>query len=71
MIFDDIKERLSNVASYDEAFIIFNDAVVALDKYGLLGGLSVKLAQRLVTGNIIEKNIKGLDEFDNAFCLVA
>jgi len=40
------------VETRGEAEAIFKEAVVELDKYGLLGGLSVRQVQRLVTGNI-------------------
>ena len=46
LIFDDIQERLSDVESDDEAVEILNEAIVKLDNYGLLGGLSVKQVQR-------------------------
>lgn len=49
-LFDLIRNKLNNTESREEAEEIFKDAVVELDKYGLLGGLSVKQAQRLVTG---------------------
>jgi hypothetical protein len=49
-LIDDVKRRLDNVETREETVDIFNEAVVELDKYGLLGGLSVKQAQRLVTG---------------------
>lgn len=50
LLFDDIEQRLSEVETREEAEEIFKDAVVELDKYGLLGGLSVRQAQSLVTG---------------------
>ena len=81
--FDDIKEQLENVETREEAEVIFKDAIVELDKYGLLGGLSVRQAQRLVTGgnqyprfmNILKKlnnrNHGTLDLNINAYCLIA
>jgi len=48
-LFENIRLQLNESTSRGEAEEIFNDAVVELDKYGLLGGLSVKQAQRLVT----------------------
>ena len=48
-LFDSIREQLNTTESRDEAEEIFKDAVVELDKYNLLGGLSIKQAQRLVT----------------------
>lgn len=49
-LFDSIREKLNATESREEAEEIFKEAVVELDKYGLLGGLSIKQAQRLVTG---------------------
>ncbi len=48
-LFDSIREQLDATETREEAEEIFKEAVVELDKYGLLGGLSVKQAQRLVT----------------------
>jgi hypothetical protein len=56
-LFDLIRERLNATESREEAEEIFKEAVVDLDKYGLLGGLSVKQAQRLVIGDY--QNSKG------------
>jgi len=79
LLIDDIKSRLDNVETREETVEIFNEAIVEFDKYGLLGGLSAKQAQRLITdgynnlriGEFFEKanidsNIKG-----NFFCLLA
>ncbi|UCD14586.1 MAG: hypothetical protein JSW60_03985, partial [Thermoplasmatales archaeon] len=49
-LFDSIRERLNETETREETEEVFKEAVVELDKYGLLGGLSVKHAQRLVTG---------------------
>jgi len=79
-LIDDIERRLDNVETREETVEIFNEAVVELDKYGLLGGLSVKQAQRLVTGgyqNLLVKRIFGnifhkyIDNFDNVICLIS
>ena len=45
----DIERRLDEVETREEAVEVFNEAVVELDKFGLLGELSVKQAQRLIT----------------------
>jgi hypothetical protein len=50
-LFDSLREQLNTTESREEAEGIFKDAVVELDKYGLLGGLSVKQAQRLALRN--------------------
>jgi len=41
-LFDKIHEQLNEVETRDEAEVIFKDAIVELDEYGLLGDLSVK-----------------------------
>ena len=78
-LFDDIEQKLSEVDTREEAEIIFNNAIVELDKYGLIGGLSVRFAQNLVTGkfrNSFKNNIQQesptsvKDEIHNRFCLV-
>jgi hypothetical protein len=47
----DFRARLNQTTTVKEAVPIFKDAVVELDKYGLLPrGMSVERAQRLVTG---------------------
>ena len=56
-LIDDIERRLDNVETREETVEIFNEAVVELDKYGLLGGLSVEQAQKLVTGKIFDTKI--------------
>jgi len=81
-LFDSIREQLNTSESREQAEKIFKDAVVELDKYGLLGGLSVKQAQRLVLGRI-HKPISGkivvgtipkvsvtFDDNENLFCLL-
>jgi len=55
-LFDTIGERLDATDIRKEAEEIFKEAVVELDKYGLLGGLSVKQAQKLVIGNSLVSN---------------
>jgi len=81
-LFEEIKSKLDVVESREEAVEIFNDAIVELDKYGLLGGLSVQQAQRLVTGigkskiierisNIINQQPAATNSSENYLCLVA
>jgi hypothetical protein len=80
-LFDSIREQLNATETREETKEIFNDAIVELNKYGLLGGLSVKQAQRLVTGGyqnqrmmkIIENmtNTGQEDNTSNVCCLVA
>jgi len=79
---DDIERRLDNVETREETVEIFNEAVVELDKYGLLGGLSVKQVQRLVSkinlnlrfGKLVEEYFgseKEENDTSNRLCLVA
>jgi hypothetical protein len=82
-LFENIRQQLNESNSREEAKKIFNEAIVELDRYGLLGGLSVKQAQRLVTGGLLNKvnkrfvdriynkNLQKLDENENVFCLIA
>ncbi|MFW6121072.1 MAG: hypothetical protein ACOC80_09275 [Petrotogales bacterium] len=82
-LFKSIREQLNNTETREEAEEIFKEAVVELDKYGLLGGLSVEQAQRLATGRCRNPLlIRLLDkigarwkensgkELINSFCLV-
>jgi hypothetical protein len=67
-LFDSIREKLNNTESRQEAEEIFKNAVVELDKYGLLCGLSVRQAQRLVTGGYQnQKAIKVLEQLNCRF----
>jgi len=76
LLFDDIEQRLSEVETREEAEEIFKDAVVELDRYGLLGGLSIRQAQRFIIGKyqklinfkLIERT--NLDDNENRFCFV-
>jgi len=82
-LFDEIKLKLDTIESREEAVDIFNEAIVELDKYGLLGGLSVKQAQRLVIGKYQNMRIMKLigqtftidsgnsDGVTNTLCLIA
>jgi hypothetical protein len=71
----DFRGRLNQTTTREEAIPIFKEAVVELNKYGLLPkGMSVEQAQRLVTtghriqnvANIIKKFTK---DYINSFCL--
>jgi hypothetical protein len=69
------RARLNQTTTREEAVPIFKDAVVELDKYGLLPrGLSVERAQKLVTKSYYQQ-LKVVDsEVDsdtNYFCLIA
>ncbi len=82
-LFDSIRERLNATETREDTEQIFKEAVVELDKYGLLGGLSVRQAQRMaIYPNFVSKQINLLermiythreliDENENHLCLVA
>ncbi len=81
-LFNDIEKRVGKVETREKTIEIFNDALVELDKYGLLGGLSVKQAQKLVTGgfknNIMMKIYENINnkwnlpfgDDENYLCLI-
>jgi hypothetical protein len=80
----DFRARLNQTTTKEEAIPIFKDAVVELNKYGLLPkGMSVEQAQNLVTNENHVQNISKLseatirnllkpsnDEIENVFCLI-
>ena len=78
-LFDSIKSRLNNATSKEEAVVIFKEAVVEIDKYELLGRLSLRWVQRLVTGGYdnprleesFGKTSTGLRVKRNFCCLLA
>ena len=61
-IYNKLQKKLEDIAIEDETTIIFNDAIVELEKYGLLGDLSIKEAQKLVSG--LHQNYRGKNIFD-------
>ena len=80
----DFRARLNQTTTREEAVPIFKDAVVELNKYGLLPkGMSVEKAQSLVTSKYQIKNIEELqrklsrhrfskfDNNSNFLCLIA
>jgi hypothetical protein len=57
----EFRARLNQTSTKEEAVPIFKEAVVELDKYGLLPkGMSVEQAQKLVIGNRQNKNLMNL-----------
>jgi hypothetical protein len=76
----DFRERLNQTSTREEAIPIFKEAVVELDKYGLLPrGMSVEKAQKLVIAryksfqdryilNSLMTNSKLLDDNRNTLC---
>jgi hypothetical protein len=80
----DFRARLNQTSTREEAVTIFKEAVVELDKYGLLPkGMSVEKGQRLVTHmngfpiltNLLERTaqtpIEPINESENLLCLIA
>jgi hypothetical protein len=78
----DFRARLNQTTTREEAVPIFKEAVVELNKYGLLPkGMSIEQAQKLVIGrhqnnnlmNLLRKiNIENLNLINaNFFCLIA
>jgi uncharacterized membrane protein YuzA (DUF378 family) len=55
----DFRARLNQTTTREEAIPIYKDAVVELNKYGLLPkGMSIEQAQLLVTGEYISPNLR-------------
>jgi hypothetical protein len=79
----EFRARLNQTTTREEAIPLFKDAVVELDKYGLLPkGMSVERVQRLVTAGhqshrtnkLVDKllliNHKSSEDYSNYFCLI-
>jgi hypothetical protein len=56
-IFNSVQQKMDAAKSREEVQCIFDQAVVDLNKYGLLGKLSVEQAQELVTGRNINDKV--------------
>ena len=70
-LIDDIDRRLDNVETREETVEIFNEAVVELDKYGLLGGLSIKQAKKVIYSKYLPQSRTANDDYVvNYFCLL-
>ena len=81
-LFYSIKKQLNAIESMNEAEDIFKEAVIELDKYGLLGGLSVKQVLRLINreyqkhriSNPIEELLMNKGEgkaLENKYCFIS
>ncbi len=80
-LFENIRQQLNESTSREEAEEIFNKAVVELDKYGLLGGLTKKQAQQLaisrfrnrIDNRFVEKINTSISNGEqwNLLCLIA
>jgi hypothetical protein len=80
----EFRARLNQTSTREEAVPIFKEAVVELDRYGLLPkGMSVQRVERLVIGEYLNKNLLNGQEksihtpvsergrLHNRFCLIA
>ena len=80
----EFRARLNQTSTREEAVPIFKDAVVELDKYGLLPrGMSVEQAQKLVLGfyelpkinrfldSKVQKKVMSEGNMSNIFCLLS
>lgn len=83
-LFNDIKVKLKIASTRIEAIELFNEAIVALHEHDLLGDLSIRQAQKVVTGRyenpliirFVERinskhQIRGEVDYINLFCLIA
>lgn len=79
-LFDEINSKLDNVKTREETLAIFDEALVELDKYGVLGDMNIQKAQKLVTDIYQNQRVKSLlgklnhrslDEDENILCLTA
>ena len=72
VLFDTIRLKLDNAKSEDETIQIFNEGIRELDRYGLLGSISITQAQSFITGKYKKSrlNILSLDENENRNCLI-
>jgi hypothetical protein len=67
----DFRARLNQTTTREEAVPIFKDAVVELDKYGLLPkGMRVEKAQKIFE-NLFKRHHKTLADNENFLCLIA
>jgi hypothetical protein len=81
-LFKSIKKRLEIVKNKEEAVQIYNEAIVELNKYGVLGSLSIKQTQNIVTNrfqnfiesdlidNILSKDMDTSAGINNSLCLI-
>jgi len=78
----EFRAQLNTTTTREEAVPIFKDAVVELNKYGLLPkGMSIEQAQKLVMGQnknlmrlqqkLLHNHLSALDDNNNILCLVA
>lgn len=82
VLFNSIQEKLSNVESDDEAVVIFNEAIVKLNKYGLFGDISIEEIKKIVLGtyynkrkqeisnNVLQSSKMDFENSTNSNCLI-
>jgi hypothetical protein len=80
-LIDDFHKELEKTETKEEAFELYNDIITELDKFGLIGDLSVKQGQELSTDNQQDINIAEIfgmptdksnySEWDNTNCIVS
>jgi len=79
LLFETIHCKLNNAASREEFVHIYHDAIIELDKYGLLPqGLTIEQAQNVVTRwnqnhheSIMKRQLHIFPQCVNAFCLLS
>jgi hypothetical protein len=68
----EFRAQLNQTSTREEAVPIFKDAVVELDKYGLLPKeMSVAQVQRVITEEFLYSRLLAQDNNSNYFCLIA
>ena len=70
-LFEEVKNDLNTVTSNSERISIFNDCIIELDKFGLLGENSIEDVKRITT-NLYKEQIDGIlkDADINYNCLI-
>jgi len=69
-LFQNIRDKLNTTDSREQAEEIFNEAVVELDKYGLLGGLSIEQTQRMLIGRNSNKDTYSIAKGETNNCII-
>ena len=76
VLFDEIKIKLDNANSYEDTKDVLKWAIIELDKFNLLGGLSIDEAKKIVIPKFNTHQISPLRNREyqsntNAMCLIA
>jgi hypothetical protein len=56
IIFSELREKMENVNTKEECNTLFKETIIKLDKCGLLGGISVDNAYKLVSSSVVSDN---------------